>query len=85
MGYIHLGSTLGGKYTHAGYQFALIERKQKFDTLLDGYFALNKGHLGSKDRKCVIDIESIFQQLNAPQAPLASLWAEKEPLFGRRQ
>ena len=51
---------------------------RKFDNLLDSYYAKHQGPLGSTDRKCVIDIESIFEKLNVADSELASSWTEKD-------
>ena len=45
--------------------------------MLDAYFAVNKGPIGSTDRKCAVDIDTLFEELNAPGSNLAAQWAER--------
>ena len=48
------------------------------DKLVDDYYNEFPGPLGSTDRKCAINIDSLFVDLNAPDSKIASLWTEKE-------
>ena len=48
--------------------------------MLDAYYAVHKGPLGSTDRKCAVDIDTLFEQLNAPDSVLAKSWGEKDTM-----
>ena len=48
------------------------------DAKIADYFRLQPGPLGSTDRKCPINIETLHKELNADQSEIAPLWTEKE-------
>ena len=58
-------------------EFVFRKRKEKFDSILKAHFEVNKGPLGSTDRKCSLDIDALYEELNAPQSDLAEMWTEK--------
>ena len=59
------------------YQIAFSRFKEKQDKLIDEYYEKKPGPLGSKDRKCPIDIPSLFASLNEENSTQSDDWAEK--------
>ena len=54
------------------------KRRMEIDERIREYFRIKPGPLGSTDRKCPLDFEALYADLNMEQSRLSSLWAEKE-------
>ena len=44
--------------------------------LIDEYYEKNPAPLGSKDRKCPVDVDALFPRLNEENSQMAYLWTE---------
>ena len=48
------------------------------DKLVDDYYNEHPGPLGGTDRKCALDIDTLFGEINLPDSELATLRSVKE-------